>query len=126
MPALAADARCYLAAYFPPTGAHLFPTALALAGGPDSGAAEWLPAAAGDTAGLWKTFSPGEWARHPGDSLQLSFHSGAAGVTLVVAQIGDTLRGAATWYGDVITPAPPTRAELLAQRRPCDEVRLRR
>jgi hypothetical protein len=123
MPALAADARCYLAAYFPPTGARMFPTALALAGGPDSGAADWLPAGAADTAGLWKMFSPGGWVRHPGDSLALSFHNGATGVTLIVAQSGDTLRGAATWYGDVITPAPPTRAELLAQRRPCDEVR---
>jgi hypothetical protein len=123
MPALAVDTQCYLAAYFPPTGARMFPSSLALEAGRDSGVARWLPAAPEDTAGLWKSFSTGTWARHPGDSLELSFRNGATGVTLVVRQIADTLRGAATWYGDVVTSAPPTRAELLAQRRPCEEVR---
>jgi hypothetical protein len=88
--------ECYALRYDPADAdSTMFPIAVALRPGADSGA---VGPRAGDGTGFWGLFGEGAWKRMPGDSIRIGLGNAMSEVALVVAHDGKTLRGTTSFY----------------------------
>jgi hypothetical protein len=90
--------ECYAIAYDPDDAdPAMFPTALMLRAGPDSGA---VHSRAADVAlPFWHLFGSGAaWRRMPGDSIRFDFANEMSALTMVVAHDGEELVGTSAFY----------------------------
>jgi len=90
--------ECYAIVYDPddadPT---MFPTALMLRAGPDSGAVH--PRAADAALPFWDLFGgDAAWRRLANDSIRVDFTNDLSALSIVVAHDGEDLDGASTFY----------------------------
>ena len=92
-----------------------FPTRIELGGGPDEGAAAWIPTPH-DTGGAWRMYYQAMWRRTDA-GVAINFSTGYGGLTLELTpdpQAPGTFRGRAVHEDDVIEPGPDASADVTA------------
>ena len=119
------DPECYALAYSDPIAdatADMFPRAVALFPGSDSGAVASRGSSA-DRIGFWRMFLHGaSWHSVGPDSVDLSFSNGFSSIRMRVQRTPTELSGRATFYSDVIAPGPKPSLQVVGERRRCSSV----
>ena len=119
------DPECYVLAYSDPIAdatADMFPRAVALFPGSDSGAVASRGSSA-DRIGFWRMFLHGaSWHSVAPDSVDLSFSNGFSSIRMRVQRTPTELSGRATFYSDVIMPDPKPSMQVVGKRRRCSSV----
>ena len=119
------DPECYALAYSDPIAdatADMFPRAVALFPGSDSGAVASRGSSA-DRIGFWRMFLHGaSWRSVAPDSVDLSFSNGFSSIRMRVQRTPTELSGRATYYSDVITEGPKPSLAVVGERRRCSSV----
>lgn len=117
--------ECYALSYSDPIAEateDMFPRAVALSPGSDSGAVASRGNSA-DRIGFWRMFLHGaSWHSVGPDSVDLNFSNGFSSIRMRLQRTPTELSGRATFYSDVIAPGPKPSMAVVGERRRCSSV----